>query len=112
MSWSEAAVNQLYEAVGVRIRDARQRAKLTQTELAQRLDMTRSSVANFEAGRQRVTLHTLLQIAEELRTPAADLLAEPVPSLEATSGNELTAALDGQPETTTEFVTAALRRAD
>lgn len=112
MGWSEAVVNQLYEAVGVRIRNARQRANLTQTELAQRLDMTRSSVANFEAGRQRVTLHTLLQIAEELKTPAAELLVEPAPSLEATSSNELAAELDGQPETTAEFVTAALRRAE
>lgn len=112
MSWSDAAVTQLYEAIGHRIRDARQRRDRTQTDLARSLDMTRSSVANFEAGRQRVTVHLLLQIAEELDTPVGALLGEPAPTLRAVAGTTLTEALDGQPDTTADFVAGALRRAE
>lgn len=112
MGWSEAAVNQLYEAIGRRIREARLRRDRTQTDLARSLAMTRSSVANFEAGRQRVTVHLLLQIAEELDTPVHDLLDEPAHTLSIAASSELAEALDGQPETTTDFVAGALRRAE
>lgn len=112
MGWSEAAVNQLYEAIGRRIRDARQERELTQTDLARSLGMTRSSIANFEAGRQRVTVHLLLQIAEVLDAPVGGLLGEAAPALTVVTDDALTAALDGQPDTTTDFVAGALRRAE
>jgi transcriptional regulator with XRE-family HTH domain len=112
MGWSEAAVNQLYEDIGRRIRDARQRRDYTQADLARSLGMTRSSVANFEAGRQRVTVHLLLQIAEELGSSVSELLGEPTPSLSAVADGTLAAVLDGQPDTTTDFVAGALRRAE
>lgn len=38
---------------GSRLRHCRQAAGLTQTELATKLDLTRSSIANIEANRQR-----------------------------------------------------------
>lgn len=65
----------LYRLVGQRIRDARQRVpRLSQTALAKRLAISRASVVNIEAGRQRAPLHLLWQIAEELQTELALLI--------------------------------------
>lgn len=64
----------LYQLVGERIRDARNRASLSQAKLAEKLQMSRTSVVNIEAGRQRLPLHVLWQVAEELGTEAALLL--------------------------------------
>lgn len=61
----------LYCMVGERIRAARTRRKMSQAQLAERLELSRASVVNIEAGRQRVPLHVLWRIAEELGTEAA-----------------------------------------
>lgn len=66
-----------WTAFGVRIREAREAADLTQTELARRLGMTRSSVANFEAGRQKPTVETAISVAVALQADPAWLLVGP-----------------------------------
>lgn len=55
-----------YSLVGRRIRDARQARGLSQTELAAAASLGRTSIANIEAGRQRVPLHKLQEIATAL----------------------------------------------
>ncbi|WP_216213063.1 helix-turn-helix domain-containing protein [Amycolatopsis aidingensis] len=111
MRWPEDAVNQLYEAIGDRIRAARTQHRLTQAHLGKRLGLTRSSIANIEAGRQRVMIHWLVQIAEELDVPPATLFA--LPDQPARTAKALLApdSLDGQPDTTHDFVSSVLRRA-
>lgn len=52
--------------LGGRIRDARVDADLTQTQLAVALDMDRSSVANMEAGRQRVLAEMVMTLSRLL----------------------------------------------
>ena len=58
----------LYRELGRKIRQARERQgqKLSQAALAQRLGISRASMVNIEAGRQRAPLHLLWQIAELL----------------------------------------------
>ncbi|WP_050900669.1 helix-turn-helix domain-containing protein [Paenibacillus elgii] len=63
-----------YKAVGKRIRESRLRQGMTQSALGQKLHISRPSVANIEAGRQRVQIHFLYQIASELETTITDLL--------------------------------------
>jgi transcriptional regulator with XRE-family HTH domain len=60
----------IYRKVGRKIRQARERssAKLSQDALARRLGISRASVVNIEAGRQRAPLHLLWQIADLLGT--------------------------------------------
>lgn len=53
-------------AIGARIRAAREMAGLTQAQLATRIDMTRSSVANLEAGRQGVPIARLASLGRVL----------------------------------------------
>jgi transcriptional regulator with XRE-family HTH domain len=68
-----------YEALGRRIRTAREEQSMTQAQLGARLapPVTRASIANVEAGKQRVLVHTLVQIARVLRTPIDHLTPAP-----------------------------------
>jgi transcriptional regulator with XRE-family HTH domain len=112
MRWTDDAIDQLYIAIGRRVKEARQHAGLTQTELASRLELTRSSVANIEAGRQRVTIHWLIQIAEELDVPVTRLLVTRSEVPGDTVEGRVSAELHGQPSSTQDFVKLALRQAE
>lgn len=58
----------LYQLIGERIRRARQSTPLSQARVAKKLGMSRASIVNIEAGRQRAPVHVLWQIAELLGT--------------------------------------------
>jgi len=82
MSYSD---EKLYQMVGERIRNNRKRLNLSQAQLADKLNISRASVVNIEAGRQRPPLHLLWRIAEDLGTDLIKL----VPSREEyVSSNE------------------------
>jgi transcriptional regulator with XRE-family HTH domain len=68
-------VDWFYRGFGERLRAARGK-RLTQEELGQRVGLSRTSIANLEAGRQRVPLHMLYVFARELGVPAASLLPD------------------------------------
>ncbi len=65
-----------YNIVGERIRTARQRCnpRMSQTQLAERLKISRASVVNIEAGRQHSPLHVLWLIADALGTDLSSLI--------------------------------------
>ena len=71
-----ADFDELYRELGRRIRQARERngEKLSQDALARRLGISRASVVNIEAGRQRAPLHLLWQIAELLGADLTQLI--------------------------------------
>lgn len=54
------------ETYGSRLRHCRKAAGLTQDDLAKKIDMTRSSIANMEADRQRPLVVDAERIAEIL----------------------------------------------
>jgi DNA-binding XRE family transcriptional regulator len=64
-----------YAAVGQRIAKARA-GRLTQEALAKKAALTRTSIVNIEKGRQQVLLHTLVDIAQALRLPVAELIPD------------------------------------
>jgi len=64
----------VYQAVGQRIREARVRRQMTQDALATAVSLTRTSITNIEKGRQKVLLHTFLEIAEHLEVDPTTLL--------------------------------------
>lgn len=95
----------LYKLVGEKIRKFRDRKGISQAKLAQKLGMTRTSVVNIEAGRQRPPLHVLWQIAEVLETETALLIpkqaeyreqGQPI-SLDSTTVAEIEKAANGDP---------------
>jgi transcriptional regulator with XRE-family HTH domain len=61
-----ADFEELYAEVGRKLRQARETQGLSQERLAQQLGVSRASVVNIEAGRQRAPLHLLWQFAETL----------------------------------------------
>ena len=56
----------LYRALGLALSARRRSVRVTQSELAASVGMTRASLANIEAGRQSVMLHQLYRLAEAL----------------------------------------------
>lgn len=81
----------LSEQFGPRIKAARQSRGLTQAELATIAGLTRSSIANLEAGRQEIPVRTLAAIAGALGETVASLLGEvalrPIPEVHIVVGH-------------------------
>lgn len=67
-------VEAVYGRIGKVILRARRRRGVTQDGVARAVGWTRASIANIEAGRQRVGLHDLPQLAKALRVPISQLL--------------------------------------
>src|SRR5574342_274955 len=105
-------VARFYIEVGRRIRAARAEAALTQAELAARLGMTRSSIANLEAGRQRIPLHQFVVIATNLGAEPSHLLASELLQNEAQFMGGLARHLSQAPRTTRDFVESAIAQLD
>lgn len=64
----------LYAAIGMAVREARQDRQMTQEQVAQAVGLTRTSIVNIEAGRQRLTIDTLYDIADALKIQAVSLM--------------------------------------
>jgi DNA-binding XRE family transcriptional regulator len=66
----------LYRAVGERIRTARERqpVRLSQDALAKKLEISRASIVNIEAGRQHAPLYLLWKIAKHLDVELLSLI--------------------------------------
>jgi len=56
-----------YRRLGELIKTARSHAGMTQLDLATFLGMSRISIVNIEAGKQKVQMHTLMEIANYLK---------------------------------------------
>ena len=71
-----ADFDELYRELGRKIRQARERQgqRLSQDAVAKRLGVSRASIVNIEAGRQRAPLHLLWQIAELLGSDLTELI--------------------------------------
>lgn len=82
---TETELDTFYRSLGRRIRIAREALTMTQEQLARHLDLTRTSVANLEAGRQRISAYSLAVAARSLGVAVADLCpsleTQPVPEL-------------------------------
>jgi len=61
-------------ALGLKIRDARERAKLTQRDLAERVDLDQSAISRLESGQQELRVSDLYAWAEACGTTIAAIL--------------------------------------
>ena len=59
-----SVVDEYYVSLGRGLREARTDANLTQAAVASRLGVSRVTVANIEAGRQRLAVHQLVAYAD------------------------------------------------
>ena len=63
-----------YKAIGNRIKQARKRQKITQKKLAEMTDLSTSHMSHIESGKTKVSLPSLIQIANALHTTVDSLL--------------------------------------
>jgi transcriptional regulator with XRE-family HTH domain len=63
-------------AVGLRIRKRREDMNLTQAQLGERCELDRTFIGSVERGERNVAILNLRKIAQALRVPLPDLLAE------------------------------------
>jgi transcriptional regulator with XRE-family HTH domain len=98
-------VDFLYEELGRRIRERRGALGVSQKDLAHAVSLSRASIANVEAGNQKILVHTLLAIADALQLNPTELL--PVSSGERL---ELDRLLQGRDAREREWIRAALTK--
>lgn len=66
--------SQYYIELGARIKKFREAKGVTQSRLSETIGVNRTSVANIEAGRQRLFAHSIVSIASVLGVTPAELL--------------------------------------
>lgn len=81
--------DEFYAELGSRIRNARLSLKLTQEQLAALLLLNRTSITNIEKGKQKMLIHTLVELAGKLRVSVDDLLPKKTWSVKASANNLL-----------------------
>jgi transcriptional regulator with XRE-family HTH domain len=67
---------EVYRRLGQKIQIARAATNWTQAQLADFLELSRTSVTNIERGRQHIQLHILYRIAAALQISVHELLPE------------------------------------
>lgn len=65
-----------YDAIGFRIKVARMKAKLTQEALAARADLSPNHLSNIETGNTKLSLPTIINIANALSVSVDSLLCD------------------------------------
>lgn len=71
---------EIYEALGQQIAARRNALNLRQRDLAEKVEMSRASVANIERGRQSMPVHHLYRFAEALEIRDVVELLPPIPA--------------------------------
>jgi DNA-binding XRE family transcriptional regulator len=74
----ESELENLYCSFGSKVRKSRKSLHMTQGEAAHIIGISRPSLANIEAGRQRVNLDTALLISKALGVSVGGLIGENV----------------------------------
>ncbi len=54
----------IYKIIGSRLKEQREKAKATQEDIAKHLELSRASVANYESGKQRISVAELYRLSE------------------------------------------------
>ena len=79
---------ELYRRLGRKVADRRRELGLTQSTVAEKLGLSRASLANLESGRQRILVHQLFALVHALRlksilelVPEAWVPPEPLPDI-------------------------------
>jgi transcriptional regulator with XRE-family HTH domain len=66
----------LYKSIGKQIKSLRNRSRISQEELADKLGLSRASVVNIEKGRQHASLHLLMDLSRIFKVSLQDFLTE------------------------------------
>ena len=84
-----------YEAIGQRIRKRRKMLNITQAILAERADLSDTNISHIERGATKLSLPSLIAIANALETNVDSLLMDVVDNSEVEFKKEFAQLLDG-----------------
>lgn len=84
-----------YKQLGQKIRNHRGKS-LSQEAIASAVGLTRTSISNIEAGRQKLLLHTFVDIANALNVEITKLLPERPAATESISAEMLATLADNE----------------
>ena len=87
-----------YKAIGKRIKIARIKADLTQERLAERIGISPTHLSNIETGTTRVSLSTIISIANALSVTGDDLLCDNIIMAKAPFEKDIAALLEDYDE--------------
>jgi transcriptional regulator with XRE-family HTH domain len=104
----DIGIDVFYRHVGAQVRSARIAAGVSQAAVAARVGLTRSSVANLEAGRQHISLYHFSLITRALNAEFGDLLPTHSAQPNANILTDLCDELADSPDTAKEFVRGAI----
>ncbi len=89
---------ELYRKLGRAVADRRAELKLKQAEVAEKIGLSRASLASLETGRQRIMVHQLFALANALKldsilslVPESWTPAEQMPEIRVSGGAQLSA---------------------
>jgi len=83
-----------YEDLGRKIRNKRKKIRLSQAELAERVDLSVQHISNIENARTKVGLEKLVDISNALGVGVDELLCESVINSRVVYDNEIFAILE------------------
>jgi len=84
-----------YKAIGKRIKIARINADMTQEALAGKIDLSPSHMSNIETGTTKVSLTTIVHLANALSVTVDDLLCDNLVRARAQIEKDIQDILDG-----------------
>lgn len=83
-----------YKAIGKRIKIARIKGELTQEKLSEMAGVSPTHLSNIETGTTRVSLSTLVSIANALKVTSDDLLCDNIVKAKVQIENDIALLLD------------------
>jgi transcriptional regulator with XRE-family HTH domain len=78
-----------YKAIGARVRNARKKLGITQLKLAEYSEQTPTNISHIETGNTKVSLPTIIKIANALSVSVDNLLCDNIIHSRAIFENEL-----------------------
>lgn len=84
-----------YKKLGLKIKDERIKAKLTQQSLAEAVDLSPVFIGQIERGERKLSLESLIKIANVLNCSIDSLVKDSMPSNISARKNELLHLLEG-----------------
>lgn len=97
----------LYAEIGRRIYKARKELGMSQEELASYVSLTRTSITNIEKGRQKLLVHTLIEIAKALKVEVTTLLPKIEDNFDKENANQY---LDNYSDYVRKFAESAFKK--
>lgn len=99
-----------YRAIGQRIRSLRLQNNLTQETLAEMTNLSNQHISNIETGSTKLSLQTLVKIANVLNSPVDELLCDNIVRAKPVFDNEIMHELMDCNEQETRFIADMIKQ--